>query len=298
MSVAFQPGQTLTQNDLKIVIRDNVGTLVDPYYIRYSIFDYTTGVEVLIGAPDQVPATTGVGQYYVSTTIPLDANIGDWIVRWNFRETAVSPLVQVVQEFNIVAQEVVTEITSAANEQLMVRRLRIILRDNNPDRNYRFRPPASERFIQAQAQVFGYVWEDYELYEYLLMAIDFFNTAPPVTGITLLDTPERWRSVVILKAASLACSALALNWIVDEYDYSISGVSLNLDKSSKYQAMMESFETQYDKILELAKRSIKIAVGLKQPRYGIGISSALGPYSRPGVQSRRNYVSGFRGGWV
>lgn len=217
MSVAFQPGQTLTQNDLKIVIRDNVGTLVDPYYIRYSIFDYTTGVEVLIGAPDQVPATTGVGQYYVSTTIPLDANIGDWIVRWNFRETAVSPLVQVVQEFNIVAQDVQTDITSDSNEQLMVRRLRIMLRDNNPDRNYRFRPPASERFIQAQAQVFGYVWEDYELYEYLLMAIDFFNTAPPVTGITLLGTPERWRSVVVLKAASLACSALALNWIVDEY---------------------------------------------------------------------------------
>jgi len=297
MSVAYQPGQTLTKDDLKIVIRDTIGNLVDPYYIRYSLFDYTTGVEVLIGAPDQIPATTGVGQYYVSATMPLDSNIGDWVVRWNFRETAGSPLVQVVQEFNIVAKDVNTDITSVSYEQLMIKRLRIILRDNNPDRNYRFRPPASEKFLQAQAQVFGYVWEDYELYEYLLMAVDFFNTAPPVTGITLLQTPDRWRSVVLLKAASLACGALALNWIVDEYDYSISGVSLNLDKSSKYQAMKDSFETEYDKILELAKRSIKIAVGLKQPRYGIGISSALGPYSRPGVQSRRNYVSGFRGGW-
>lgn len=297
MSVAYQPGQTLTQNDLKILIRDNIGNLVDPYYIRYSMFDYTTGVEVLIGAPDQVPATTGVGQYYASTTIPLDSNIGDWVVRWNFRETVGSPLVQVVQEFNIVAKDVNTDITSESSEQLLIRRLRIILRDNNPDRNYRFRPPASEKFLQAQAQVFGYVWEDYELYEYLLMAVDFFNTAPPVTGITLVQTPDRWRAVVLLKAASLACGALALNWIVDEYDYSISGVSLNLDKSSKYQAMKDSFENEYEKILELAKRSIKICVGLKQPRYGIGISSALGPYSRPGVQSRSNYVSGFRGGW-
>ena len=298
MSVAYQPGQTLTQDDLKILIRDNLGNLVDPYYIRYSIFDYTTGVEVLIGTPDQIPSTMGVGQYYVNTTIPLDANIGDWLVRWNFRETAASPIVQVVQEFNIVAKDVKTDITSDTNEQLMIRRLRIILRDNNPDRNYRFRPPASEKFIQSQAQVFGYVWEDYELYEYLLMAVDFFNTAPPVTGITLLQTPERWRSVVILKAASLACGALALNWIVDEYDYSISGVSLSIEKSSKYQSMKDSFENEYDKILELAKRSIKIAIGLKQPRYGIGISSALGPYSSPGVQSRRNYVSGFRGGWA
>lgn len=136
MSVAYHPGQTLTQEDLKILIRDNVGTLVDPYYIRYSIFDYTTGVEVLIGSPDQIPATMGVGQYYVNTTMPLDSNIGDWLVRWNFRETTTSPLVQVVQEFNIVAAEVTTDITSIDSEQLLVRRLRIILRDNNPDRNY------------------------------------------------------------------------------------------------------------------------------------------------------------------
>lgn len=297
MSVAYQPGQTLTQDDLKILIRDNIGNLVDPFYIRYSIFDYTTGVEVLIGAPDQIPATMGVGQYYVSATMPLDSNIGDWLVRWNFRETSGSPTVQVVQEFNIVAKDVKTDITSVSSEQLLISRLRIILRDNNPDRNYRFRPPASEKFIQAQAKVFGYVWEDYELYEYLLMAVDYFNTAPPVTGISLFQTPDRWRAVILMKAASLACGALALNWIVDEYDYSISGVSLNLDKSSKYQSMKESFETEYDKILEQAKRSIKIAIGLKQPRYGIGISSALGPYSRPGVQSRRNFVSGFRGGW-
>jgi hypothetical protein len=297
MSVAYQPGQTLIQDDLKIVIRDNVGNLVDPYYIRYSIFDYTTGVEVLIGAPDQVPATVGTGQYYVSTTIPLDSNIGDWLVRWNFRETSGSPTVQVVQEFNVVAKDVKTDITSVSSEQLLISRLRIILRDNNPDRNYRFRPPASEKFLQTQAKVFGYVWEDYELYEYLLMAVDFFNTAPPVTGISLTQTPDRWRAVVLLKAASLACGALALNWIVDEYSYSISALSLDIEKSSKYQSMKDSFETEYDKILEQAKRSIKIAIGLKQPRYGIGISSALGPYSRPGVQSRRNFVSGFRGGW-
>jgi len=297
MSVAYQPGQTLTQDDLKILIRDSVGNLVDPYYIRYSLFDYTTGVEVLIGAPDQVPATVGTGQFYVSTTIPLDANIGDWIVRWNFRESVGSPLVQVVQEFNIVATTVVTSITNDSSEQVMLRRLRIILRDNNPDRNYRFRPPSQEQFLQAQTQVFGYVWEDYELYEYLLMAVDFFNTAPPVTSIALNQTPDRWRSVVLLKAASIACGALALNWIVDEFTYSVSGVSLDIEKSSKYQAMKESFEAEYDKVLELTKRSIKLIIGLSQPRYSVGISSALGPYSRPGVQSRRNYTSGFGGGW-
>ena len=102
MAVVFKSGQTLTDDDLKIAIRDSGGNLIDPFYIRYSIFDYTTGVEVLIGAADRVPATSGTGLYYVNATLPLDSNIGDWLVRWNFRETAVAPLVQVVQEFNVV----------------------------------------------------------------------------------------------------------------------------------------------------------------------------------------------------
>jgi len=72
--------------------------------------------------------------------------------------------------------------------------------------------------------------------------------------------------------------------------YSISGVSLDIDKSSKYQSMKENFIQEYDKVVDAAKRSIKIIKGLRQPRYGIGISSALGPFSSPGVQSRANWV--------
>lgn len=136
MAVAFHPGAVLGPDDLKILIRNNQGIFVDPFYIRYSLFDYTTGVEVLIGPQDRIPATSGTGQYYVNATIPLDANIGGWTVRWNFRETHDSPMIQVVQEFAVVKSEIRTEITDSDKEALMVRRLRILLRDNNPDRNY------------------------------------------------------------------------------------------------------------------------------------------------------------------
>lgn len=170
-----------------------------------------------------------------------------------------------------------------------------MLRDNNPDRNYRFRPPSTENYLQNQTQVFGYIWESEELYEYILMGIDSFNLAPPVTGVTLNNMPPRWTTLILLRAAGFACAALAMNWIADEFDYSVSGVSLSLEKSSKYESMKNNFWGEFDKGLELAKRSIKIVKGLQQPRYGIGISSALGPYSRPGIQSRRNYVSGFKG---
>ena len=297
MAVVFYPGQSLGQDDLKISIRDCNGQYVDPFYIRYSLFDNTTGVEVLIGASDRIPATTGTGMFYVNATLPLDANIGDWVVRWNFRETAISPLVQVAQEFGLVKIEVVKDITGNVTGDLLLRRLRILLRDNAPDRNYRFRAPASEKFLQAQAQVFGYLWEDEELYEHILMAIDTFNTAPPVTGIDINNLPDRWRTTLLMRAAGSACGAMTMNQIADEFNYSISGVSLSIERSSKYESMKRNFYEEADKSQELAKRSIKIIKGLRQQKFGVGISSALGPYSKPGTQSRRNFCGGGGGGW-
>jgi len=213
-------------------------------------------------------------------------------VRWNFRESPTTPLIEVVQEFNIVGEDMVIDITGNPIEDGLIRRLRIMLRDNNPDRNYRFRPPSTEKYLQSQTQVFGYIWEDEELYEYILMGIDEFNLAPPVTGITITTMPSRWTTLVVMRAAGFACAALTMNWISDEFSYSVSGVSLDIDKSSKYESMKNNFIGEFEKSRELAKRSIKIVKGLQQPKYGIGLSSALGPYSRPGIQSRRNYVSG------
>jgi hypothetical protein len=244
MAVVFYPGQTLGQDDLKISIRDCSGQYVDPFYIRYSLFDNTTGVEVLIGPPDRIPATTGTGQFYVNATLPLDSNIGDWVVRWNFRETATSPLVQVAQEFALVKIEVIKSVTNNDTGDLLVRRLRILLRDNAPDRNYRFRPGSSEKFIQAQAQVFGYIWEDYELYEYVLMAIDMFNTAPPVTGIDINNMPDRWRSTLLMRAAGMACGALSVNWINDEF--SVVGDELITVKDLEGQEYQLSFQDLFD----------------------------------------------------
>lgn len=259
MSVALKPGQTLTENDLKIIIRNASGVPVDPFYIRYSLFDYTTGLEVLSGDADRIPATTGVGQYYVPATLPLDSNIGSWLVRWNFRETVSSPLVQVVQEFAVVQTDTIVSSTGSEKIDTLLRRLRITLRDNNPDRNYRFRPPAHEKFLQAQTQVFGYIWEDYELVEWLNMAMDDFNLAPPVTGSTIETIPDRWRSLVVIRAAYYACAALATNWIADEF--SIKGtehVTVRTKDGEEFSLTVEElFSVIYDDKLREICRSVK-----------------------------------------
>jgi len=86
-----------------------------------------------------------------------------------------------------------------------------------------------------------------------------------------------------------------LSGIVAHNSYSISGVSLDIEKSSKYQAMKDEVGAEYDKLVDAAKRSIKIIVGLRQQKYGVGVQSALGPLNRPGVQSRKNLISSSSG---
>lgn len=260
MSVAFYQGYQLQAGDLNIIIRDVSGVPVDPYYIVYSLFDYTTGVEVLIGSPNIIPATTGVGQYYASMVIPLDANIGDWIIRWDFNETPTSPLVEVVQNFNVVTKDVKTEIAQTTAQDVLVRRLRIILRDFDPDRNYRFRPPSTEKFMQTRTQVFGYIWEDEELYEFLLAAVDELNSSPPVTGVTLDNIPDRWRTNILMRAAAFACGAVTLNWAADEF--SVDGeerVTVKDESGEEYSVSLEElFDIIYgDKLKEIHEEAKK-----------------------------------------
>lgn len=80
------------------------------------------------------------------------------------------------------------------------------------------------------------------------------------------------------------------NGIVAHNSYSIGGVSLDLDKASKYEGAASSMSEQFDKMLEKAKATVNFTKGLQQPRYGMGIRSAFGPYSGRGVLSPRKFV--------
>ena len=301
MAVAFKRGATTGPGDLNITVRDVSNSLIDPFRLEYAVYDATTGVEVLIGSPVNSPVKISTGQYYADVVIAADANVGDWVIRWTIQETAADPVYQSVQEFNVIGDTAIASFTGNGDLDALLHSLRILLRDNNPDRNYRFRPPASMKFIQGQTQVFGFIWEDEELLEYIYMAIDDFNTRPPVTDLQiheLWNSQRRWRTVILLRAAAFAMFAISLNWIADEFSYSISGVSLDIEKSSKYMGMKDQFIGEYDKVVEAAKRSIKIIKGLRQFKYGVGITSALGPLNRPGVQSRANWISPSRPMWM
>jgi len=99
-----------------------------------------------------------------------------------------------------------------------------------------------------------------------------------------------WRTAILWGAITHACFALSMNWVADEFDYSIGGVSLSIEKSSKYESLKQNAEGQMDKATEAKQRTVKFIRGLQQPRFGMGVRSAFGPFVGNGVLSPRNFI--------
>ena len=108
MGTSFLRGQQLGRSDLNIFLTNSSGHPVNAAEINYAIYDFTTGQEVLVGPQRRIPVNSAIGEYFVSLVVPLDANIGDYRVRWTMREVLGGPLQSVVQEFNIQDREVAT----------------------------------------------------------------------------------------------------------------------------------------------------------------------------------------------
>jgi hypothetical protein len=273
MPVCFQRGDELGRSDLNIFIEDDNGAPRDPAEISFQLLDVTTGYEVRVGPERRPPVNPSPGEYYAGLIVPKDANLGGYRIRWTFRETPRGQVHEVVQEFDLV-EKLIELAQSSSVEAELIRRLRLLLRDNNPDRNYHFRPPTHEPTVNQYSQVFGFIWEDEELREYLDTALDMIGAAPPETPFCSIEELVRvrphWRSLLLTGAMMHAVMALILNWVSEEFGYSIGGISLDLDKSSKYESAYQTLSDQFDKQLERVKDTVKITLGLKQHRYGIG----------------------------
>ena len=292
----FKRGQELGPGDLTIHLRTRDRNPKNAAEIYFNIYDFTTGVEVLLSPMNRVPANSSIGEYYAPFFIPLDANIGRMRIRWNFKQYINSPENQVLQEFDIVENS--TQIVSLSGitgvEFDLIRSLRILLRDNNPDRNYHFVPPTHEETINQFNRVFGFIWEDNELLEYLKLSLDIINLYPPMTTFGTLDQlisqQLPWRHLLLESAMIYAITAMTLNWIHDEFDYSIGAVSLSIERSSKYQSLASDLRSRLTDDITGAKETVKIIRGIKQSRYGVGIRSSFGPSVGRGALTPRRFL--------
>jgi len=297
MSTTFRRGQELSRtNGLNIFLKAKDGSPKNAANISYSIFDFTTGLEVLLPPGNRNPVNPSTGEYYASFIVPLDANIGKYRIRWYFREYVNSSQAQVVQEFAIVdnATQILTLPGVTPIEFDLIRGLRIMLRDNNPARNYHFAPPAGEESVNQFTRVFGYLWEDNELLEFLRVSNDSINMYAPQTFYETLDQlisqHRDWRTLLFTGAMVHALSGIATNWILDEFSYTIGGVSLDIEKSAKYQSMASDAQARFTEFVVAAKETVKVIRGLKQSRYGIGIRSSFGPSVGRGALTPRRFL--------
>jgi hypothetical protein len=300
MGVVFNQGQLLGRSDLDLFLTNSSGNPTNAYAITYAIYcvDPITCDEVLIGSAGRTPVNPQVGEYYAALQVPPNAAVGDYRIRWTVTEYAGAPEQMVVQEFGVVGQGTDTGSgggTYSQCESELISKLRFLLRDQNPDRNYRFRPPEGEGEVGCFNQVNGYIWEDAELYEFLEMSLWKWNMHPPETDDlcnlnTLCSKKPNWRAAILWGALVNAAQALAYNWVADEFDYSIGGISLNIEKSSKYMDLKRNAEEQWDKLTEAKSRTTKFMRGLSQPRFGRGVRSAFGPNVGRGVLSPRNFI--------
>lgn len=293
MPVVFNRGQQLGQNDLKIVARNVSNILVDPYEIVYDLYDNTSGVPILLPPADRTPVRVSVGVYYADTLIPPNANIGDYLIQWRLKETSTAPVSVVEQSYGVVGLDVKTTIEQMDDVRKdLVVKLRDLLRDNHPDRNYHFRPPTDQDVIRGQTERFGYIWEDRELLNYLELAADYVSVYPPRQAISLdtLTLDNIWKTLVIWQAAYYALTAISINWIEEEFGYSIQGISLDIEKASKYQSMADTIASQVQALMEKAKAGLHFTLGIQQQRFGIGAQGVLGPYTTAGTVNPRNWV--------
>lgn len=294
MSVGFLRGQQLGREDLNIFTTNVSGHPTNAAEIYYAVYDFTTGMEALVGSPKRTPVNPAIGEYFASLIIPPDANLGTYRIRWTMREVVGGPLQSVVQEFEV-QDRTIAILPCYTNIQAdLIGRLRVLLRDQNPDKFYKFRPPAHEETIKQFNRVFGHIWEDAELLEYIERSLDMISAAPPETPFGSVDQmvmlKRNWTTLLLTGAQIYALQALQINWTADEFDYSIGGVSLSLDKSSKYDTLKSGASDLFDKQLERAKQTVKVVRGLQQPKYGMGIRSSFGPYTGRGVLSPRKFV--------
>lgn len=298
MSVVFSQGKVLERGDLDIFLTNTMGNPSNVFQITFAIYyvDPASQQEVLIGSANRVPVNASVGEYWAAIQIPSSAAPGDYRIRWVFKEISTSQNQGVVQEFGVVSvtSQTTTNIYSPCVTDL-IRKMRFLVRDNNPDRNYRLRPPQSEGTVGCYNSVFGYIWEDEELYQYLEIALWKWNAHPPETeelrNLDMLCARKpSWKASILWGALVNAAQALAYNWVSEEFNFSIGGVSLDLEKSSKYMDLKRNAEEQWDKLTEAKARTTKIFMGLSQPRMGRGLKSALGPAVGSGVLSPRNFL--------
>jgi len=276
---ALRRGDTTTKDNLNVFIYDRSNRLKDPYSISFDLYDVTSGIPVIIGGSDRLPIKFAVGSYFAPWQISDNESIGKHKIVWKIRETATSNISSSTEEFEIVSKLTLINEEYPEPMKRLIHKLRVKLRDVNPERDYHFSPPSSSQEIAGFSETRGFKWEDDQLSNHLEDASNYINLWPPATDYELMTFPAAWEPLMLMEAQVYALYDLAILWAGEEFNYSLAGVSLDIRRSDKYSGLANTMQSVVDKRLEMAKKRVKCIVGMRQDRYTYSRGAAMGPFT-------------------
>jgi hypothetical protein len=288
---SLKQGQMTTKDELNVYFYIG-GSLSDPFWISYTLYDSTSGTDEVIGLPDRVPVKFDAGSYYAPWTVPDDEPTGIHKIKWSYKESSTSETKNDIEEFQVIPLCAGTGLIYPVQIMYLIQHLRNKLRDINPDRDYHFAPPSSEATIAGFTRTRGFRWTDDSLYMHLVQACNYMNLIPPDTSYSLVNIPGPWQPILLLQAMSYALYDLAILWINEEFTYSLNGYSLDLTRSDKYMNVASTLQGQVDVQLAEAKKRLHYIMGLRQSKYTMTYGGFFGPWSA-GKMSIKKWVLGF-----
>lgn len=281
--VVLPAGKTLAPGDLNLMVRDSANAPVTPASLNYTIFAKDKdGNTSLISQPRLTPAQQELGLYYVSMTLPTSWSEGDYQLVWYLQQTAGEAEIQITEDFSILALRPGTGSLEAPSVLMaqklqttekvadLIMSVRELLSDQNPDRNYHFRPPTAAKTVAGFTTRVGFIWTDQTILRFLRLAIAQINTANPknLYSYKVETIPDdNWGQAAALGAAAKCLTAEAARWIADEFGYSLNGVSLDLEKSAKYQGLGQQYNEEFKEWMVPLTANRPASVGLRQMKF-------------------------------
>lgn len=243
----------------------------------------------LVGQPNQLPQRASQGAYFAALTVPTTWS-GIFRIVWYLQQYPNNPVNQVFEDFVVQMVDPLDpafeapsmlvgktlSIASAQNDPNIyakaIRYVRKLLRDDNPDRNYHFRPPTPGRVVAGYTTRVGFIWSDEDILINLDISIGKLNTWNPMnlTGWTLDTIPMDWGKAAAIGAASLCLLGESARWTADEFSYSLNGVSLDINKSGMYQTLGSTYDQQFTQWAPLLTANRPFSAGLRQQRWLLG----------------------------
>jgi len=301
-------GKTLGPGDLSILVRDSKGRMVDPVSISYSIFQITEKIPevgqrayeydaeqpnhmgrlpedslILSTEPRMCPRRASVGAYWVNMTIPTLWR-GIFRLVWYLIQYEGEPETRVYEDFVVqpidpadsafeAPSVIITPQALTKNKYTpAIMAVRELISDTNPDRNYHFRPPTPGKVVAGYTTRVGYIWLDSTILRMLDINISKLNTWNPknLTNYSLENLPKDWGNCAAVGAAASCLSAEGARWAADEFSYSLNGVSLDINKSSLYLSLSQSYGQEFQEWAPLITAIRPYSAGLRQQRWLLG----------------------------